>query len=64
VIKRYPADWDTFGKSAGYRRNEQMAEDADALVAFWDGESKGTAHMIDTMAAMDKPVRVIRFERS
>ena len=30
------------GKSAGYIRNEQMAQNADALVAFWDGKSKGT----------------------
>ena len=41
------ADWDKWGKSAGYRRNEEMAKVADGLVAFWDGNSKGTKHMID-----------------
>lgn len=50
-IKRFPADWDKYGKSAGYKRNEQMAlyakEDNGVLVAFWDGQSKGTKHMID-----------------
>lgn len=46
-IERYPAEWDKYGKSAGYRRNEQMAKSADALVALWDGKSKGTKHMID-----------------
>lgn len=46
-IARFPADWNTYGKRAGYLRNEQMADYADALVAFWDGESKGTKHMID-----------------
>ena len=46
-VERYPADWDTYGKSAGYRRNEDMAKRAEALVAIWDGESKGTGHMID-----------------
>ena len=40
------ADWDQFGKSAGYKRNIQMAEHADALIAIWDGKSKGTMHMI------------------
>ena len=44
-----PADWDKFGKSAGYRRNEEMhrfiADKENRLVvAFWDGKSKGTAH--------------------
>lgn len=46
-IKRFPAQWDKYGKSAGYRRNAEMAEYADGLIAFWDGESKGTQHMID-----------------
>ena len=47
-LEVYPAQWDTYGKSAGYRRNEQMAELADALIAIWDGHSKGTRHMINT----------------
>lgn len=46
-IIRFPADWNRFGKSAGYRRNEEMAEYADVLIAFWDGKSKGTKHIID-----------------
>lgn len=45
-VMRYPADWDRYGKSAGPRRNSQMAVVADALVALWDGESPGTRHMI------------------
>jgi hypothetical protein len=43
----YPANWDKFGKSAGYKRNEEMAQNAEALIALWDGESRGTKHMID-----------------
>lgn len=46
-VEKYPADWDRYGKSAGYRRNELMAERAEALLALWDGESRGTKHMID-----------------
>ena len=42
----YPAYWDEYGKSAGIRRNVKMAENADALIAFWDGKSSGTKHMI------------------
>jgi hypothetical protein len=43
----YPAQWDLYGKSAGYKRNVLMAENADALIAIWDGRSKGTSHMIN-----------------
>jgi hypothetical protein len=46
-IKEFPAQWDKFGKSAGYRRNEEMAKYSDTCVCFWDGKSKGTKHMID-----------------
>lgn len=46
-IKRFPADWTNYGKSAGYRRNVQMAEYADALIAFNLNNSKGTNHMIN-----------------
>lgn len=42
------ANWKTHGRSAGYKRNTQMAEVADALIAVWDGKSNGTKHMIDT----------------
>lgn len=41
-----PADWDTHGKGAGYVRNAQMVDAADALVSIWDGQSKGTRHTI------------------
>lgn len=46
-IKRFPADWNKFGRGAGHIRNQQMAEYADALIAVWDGESTGTRDMID-----------------
>lgn len=46
-IQRFPANWDEYGKSAGYIRNQLMADSADALIAVWDGVSKGTKHMID-----------------
>ena len=64
-LKLFKADWDKYGKSAGYKRNEEMANyaknDDGALVAFWDGQSKGTKHMIDIGKKCELDVRVIRF---
>lgn len=46
-LTKFPAQWDLYGKSAGHRRNADMATYADALIAIWDGKSKGTKHMIE-----------------
>ena len=59
---RYRANWALHGKAAGPIRNKLMAERADALVAFWNGCSRGTGHMIDTMRKLGKPVRVVRYD--
>ena len=61
-IARYPADWDQYGRRAGYIRNAEMATDADALVALWDGESRGTKHMIAIANQMGLPTRIIKFK--
>lgn len=53
-----PADWTLHGKSAGYIRNAQMAEVATHLLAFWDGKSRGTKHMIDIAHNMKIKVHV------
>ena len=45
-VEAFPADWSQHGRAAGPIRNRQMAEYADALIAIWDGKSKGTANMI------------------
>ena len=57
-VERYPANWDKCGKSAGYRRNERMAEAADALIAVWDGVSRGTKHMMDICESKGMPIFV------
>lgn len=56
-----PADWDTHGKSAGYKRNTQMAEAATHLIAFWDGKSRGTANMIQVATKLGLKLCVIRY---
>ncbi len=58
----FRADWERLGKSAGVRRNYQMAQAGDVLVAFHCNNSPGTAHMIACMRALGKPVVVIQVE--
>ena len=60
-IKRFPADWDKNGKSAGYIRNEEMAKYANACVCFWDGKSKGTQHMINLAKKYNLKIIVIKY---
>jgi len=58
IIKFLP-DWGLYGKSAGYRRNVEMANYADILVALWDGKSRGTNHMVNIMKDKNEPVIVL-----
>lgn len=60
-IKRFPADWDKYGKRAGFIRNEDMAEYADALIAFWLNMSKGTEHMIQIANDKKLQIRIHRY---
>lgn len=60
-VDEFPADWNTHGKRAGYLRNQQMANHADGLIAFWDGKSRGTMHMINIMEKLGKPVKVVQY---
>jgi len=54
----YP-DWDRYGKSAGYRRNQLIVERADALIAFPSRRSIGTWHSVDLARAKGIPVHVV-----
>jgi len=45
-VKKFIPDWNREGKKAGILRNIEMGNYANALIAIWDGESKGTKHMI------------------
>lgn len=45
----YEAKWDLFGKSAGMRRNYDIANNVAHCIAFWDGVSPGTEHAIQVM---------------
>jgi len=59
--KEFPAEWDKYGRSAGYRRNIDIVENSDIIIAFWDGTSKGTKHTIDIAREKNKPLYIERF---
>lgn len=61
AISSHPANWNRYRNSAGYVRNREMAKLGDALVAFWDGKSKGTRHMIDLAEDENLMIRVIKY---
>ena len=63
-LKVFPADWNTFGKRAGYIRNEVMHEYISkfkerGVVAFWDYKSKGTAHNFPLAKKYKTPLRIV-----
>jgi hypothetical protein len=59
-VTRFPADWSK-GKSAGYIRNEEMAKYGDALIAFWNGHSMGSKHMINLAKQYDLKIRIFNY---
>lgn len=61
ALRVFPAAWRSFGRAAGPLRNEQMAQYGDALVAYWDGRSAGTASMVRCASARGLRVVLRRF---
>jgi len=59
----YP-DWNKFGKSAGFRRNKDIIENSDIVIAFWDSESKGTKHSIDISKKLNKKIYIFEYKRN
>lgn len=66
-LTRFLAEWDRLGKGAGYIRNTEMAKFASeqgnrgVLIAFWDGRSRGTKHMIDTARNYGLEVHIVKY---
>lgn len=65
--KEFPVKWiwengKCINKSAGYKRNCDMADYGHACVCFWDGKSRGTAHMISIAMKRNMPLRVYNYK--
>ncbi len=64
---KFHANWEKYGKSAGYKRNVEMARYASqskklgVLIAFWDGTSKGTKHMLNIAKEYGLRVYLVRY---
>lgn len=53
-LVEYRAEWEKYGKSAGFIRNKTIINECEICIAIWDGESKGTAHDIRLCKEMKK----------
>jgi hypothetical protein len=60
-VKTFRADWRRYGKPARSMRNYQMAQYADALIAIWNGKSRGTVDIITTARGLGLKVFVHRY---
>ena len=61
-LTSFPAEWDRYGKAAGYIRNDAMAKYADGLLVFWDGKSRGTMHMIKLAYKHKLKVKIVKYK--
>lgn len=60
----FKADWDKYGKSAGFKRNKTIVDNSDVVIAFWDGVSKGTRSTIEYARSIKKPVIVYQVKEN
>lgn len=58
----FEADWETYGRKAGFIRNSEIWENSDMGIAFWDGESKGTAHSFKIARSQGKDLLIYNFK--
>jgi len=62
-VRLFPADWKQYGRAAGPKRNKQMAEYADFLVAFLAPQSKGTKSMIREAEKVGMPGYIVSIQK-
>ena len=58
-ITEFLPEYDKYARSAPLRRNMQIIDYADEVLAFWDGHSKGTKFVIDNCKKKNKKVTVV-----
>lgn len=58
-LKEFLPDYNKYGRSAPIIRNKEIVDYSDAVLTFWNGNSKGTKSVIDYCKKQDKPVRIV-----
>ena len=61
LFQEFPANWDLYGKDAGFIRNRYIIENCKLCIALWDGKSSGTQHGIKLAKQMNKELIIIQF---
>ena len=57
-LTEFLPEYGKYGRNAPLKRNITIIENADIVLAFWDGKSNGTRFVIDNCKKMGKEVRV------
>lgn len=63
-ITEFLPEYDSFGRSAPIRRNIDIINYSDMIIAFWDGKSRGTKFVIDTAKKQNKPIKIFIVKKS
>ena len=63
-LTEFLPNWDLYGRSAGFIRNNDIIKNSDIVIAFWDRKSKGTKSSIDISIKLGKPLRIIDYVSS
>ncbi len=63
-IKVFLPEWKKYGYRAGFIRNSYIIEEADKVIAFWDGQSKGTLDSINKAKILGKPITIVSYNVS
>lgn len=58
-LKVFYPEYEKYGRGAPLKRNIQIIDYADTVLAFWDGTSRGTAFVIENCRKKNKPAKVI-----
>ena len=62
-IVEFLPNYQQFGKGAPLKRNLQIIEYSDIVVAFWDGVSRGTKYVIDNCKKLGVNLKVVSVEK-